>query len=123
MTSPSLDELRQELDEVDTALVDLIARRLEIVAGVGAAKAGTDTPIRDAGREKVVLDRVAAAAQARGVSPELVRRIYREIIGHAVDKQVAGQQRVHVGRGDGVRTLYGDGHAGIVKENFRRGKH
>ena len=89
MTSQSLDALRRELDQVDTALVDLIARRLEIVAGVGAAKAGTDTPIRDAGRERVVLDRVEAAAQARGISGELVRRIFREIIGHAVDKQVA----------------------------------
>lgn len=89
MTGKDLDALRAELDEVDTALVELIARRLEIVAGVGAAKADTDTPIRDAGRERVVLDRVEAAARARGVSGDLVRRIFREIIGHAVDQQVA----------------------------------
>ena len=87
--STDLEALRAELDGVDTALVDLIARRLEIVAGVGAAKADSDTPIRDASRERIVLDRVAAAAEARGVSADLVRRIYREIIGYAVDKQVA----------------------------------
>ena len=89
MTGKDLDALRAELDEVDTALVELIARRLEIVAGVGAAKADTDTPIRDAGRERVVLDRVEAAARGRGISGDLVRRIFREIIGHAVDQQVA----------------------------------
>ncbi|MGZ6826546.1 MAG: bifunctional chorismate mutase/prephenate dehydratase [Mycobacteriales bacterium] len=87
-----LAALRRELDEVDRGLVDLIARRLEIVAGVGAAKAGTDTPVRDVDRERRVLEGVEAAARERGVSPDLVRRIFREIIGHAVDRQVAELQ-------------------------------
>ena len=87
--TPDLDALRRELDTVDHGLVDLIARRLEIVAQVGAAKARTDTPVRDAERERAVLDGVEAVAVARGVSGELVRRIFREIIGHAVDRQVA----------------------------------
>jgi chorismate mutase/prephenate dehydratase len=84
-----LAELRRELDDVDRGLVDLIARRLELVAGIGAAKADTDTPVRDVNRERAVLDAVEAAAEERGVSGELVRRIFREIIGYAVDKQVA----------------------------------
>ncbi len=88
-TGPDLPDLRAELDRVDSGLVDLIARRLEVVAQVGAAKARSDTPVRDADRERAVLDGVAAVAQQRGVSPELVRRIFREIIGHAVDRQVA----------------------------------
>ncbi len=88
-TPPDLDQLRRELDRVDRALVDLIARRLEVVAEVGAAKARTDTPVRDAERERAVLDGVEAVAVERGVSGELVRRIFREIIGHAVDRQVA----------------------------------
>ena len=89
MTGPDLPQLRAELDRVDRGLVDLIARRLEVVAQVGAAKARTEAPVRDADRERAVLDGVAAVAQERGVSPELVRRIFREIIGHAVDRQVA----------------------------------
>jgi chorismate mutase/prephenate dehydratase len=84
-----LPSLRSELDEVDAGLVDLIARRLDIVAAIGAEKADTGTPVRDPGRERIVLDGVEAAARERGVSGELVRRVFREIIGHAVDKQVA----------------------------------
>jgi chorismate mutase/prephenate dehydratase len=87
--TPDLDDLRRELDRVDRGLVDLIARRLEVVAQVGAAKARTDTPVRDADRERTVLDGVEAVALERGVDGELVRRIFREIIGHAVDRQVA----------------------------------
>jgi chorismate mutase/prephenate dehydratase len=86
---PDLPQLRRELDEVDRGLVDLIARRLDVVAAVGAAKARTDTPVRDAERERAVLDGVVAIAEERGVSGDLVRRIFREIIGHAVDRQVA----------------------------------
>ncbi len=84
-----LEQLRGELDAVDRTLVDLIARRLEIVAEVGAAKARTETPVRDPERERAVLDAVEAAAAERGLSGDLVRRIFREIIGHAVDRQVA----------------------------------
>jgi chorismate mutase/prephenate dehydratase len=84
-----LAELRRQLDEVDRGLVDLIARRLELVGGVGAAKADTDTPVRDVSRERAVLDAVEAAAEERGIPGDLVRRIFREIIGYAVDRQVA----------------------------------
>ncbi len=89
MTSPDLDALRRELDVVDRGLVDLIARRLEIVGQVGHAKARSEAPVRDLERERAVLDQVERAALERGVSGDLVRRVFREIIGHAVDRQVA----------------------------------
>ena len=89
VTSPDLDALRRELDGVDRGLVDLIARRLEIVGQVGDAKARTEAPVRDLARERAVLDQVERAARERGVSGDLVRRVFREIIGHAVDRQVA----------------------------------
>ena len=87
--TPDLAHLRHELDQVDRQLVELIARRLEVVAAVGRAKAVHDTPVRDVDRERAVLDGVVALAEERGVAGDLVRRIFREIIGHAVDRQVA----------------------------------
>ncbi len=87
--APDLPQLRAELDRIDRGLVDLIARRLDVVAQVGAAKSRSDTPVRDVDRERAVLDGVVAVAEQRGVSGDLVRRIFRELIGHAVDRQVA----------------------------------
>jgi chorismate mutase/prephenate dehydratase len=84
-----LAEIRAELDVVDRDLVALLARRFALVEAVGAAKGDTDTPIRDLDRERAVLSKVAAFASEQGVSPDLVRRVFREIIGHAVDRQVA----------------------------------
>lgn len=89
MSGTDLAALRTQLDEIDAGLVELIARRYDVVAGISAAKAGSDAPVRDAGRERQVLDAVAAAAAEHGISEELVRRIFREIIAHSVDRQVA----------------------------------
>jgi chorismate mutase/prephenate dehydratase len=89
MAGPELEDLRRDLDEIDSGLVDLIARRLDTVAAVGKAKADTHAPVRDAERERTVLAGVEAAARRRGVSGDLVRRVFKEIIGHAVDRQSA----------------------------------
>src|SRR6185437_4271992 len=84
-----LEELRRQLDTVDRELIELIARRLGIVASVGASKAGTGIPVRDVQRERAVLASAALTARQLGVSEDLIRRIFREIIGHAVDRQAA----------------------------------
>jgi chorismate mutase / prephenate dehydratase len=87
--APDLEHLRGQLDNLDRDLVQLIARRLDIVASVGAAKAHTGSPVRDVERERAVLEGVEAIARQLGVPPDLVRRVFREIIGHAVDRQAA----------------------------------
>lgn len=84
-----LEQIRRDLDEVDHSLVELLARRFALVEAVGAAKGTTDKPIRDLDRERIVLTKVSALAAEQGVSPDLVRRVFREIIGHAVDRQIA----------------------------------
>jgi len=84
-----LGAYRNEVDEIDAALVELIARRLRIVDAVSAAKAVRAQPVRDPGREREVLDRVESAAIDLGVPGELVRRIFRELVSYAVDRQVA----------------------------------
>lgn len=84
-----LEQIRRDLDEVDHSLVELLAKRFRLVEAVGAAKGTTDKPIRDLDRERVVLSKVSELAVAQGVSPDLVRRVFREVIGHAVDRQIA----------------------------------
>jgi chorismate mutase/prephenate dehydratase len=87
--TPELAKLRAELDDIDRHLVELIARRLDTVSAVGQAKADSSTPVRDVERERAVLEGVEATAREHGISGDLVRRVFREIIGHAVDKQSA----------------------------------
>ena len=57
--APELASLRNELDVIDRELVELIARRLQTVAAVGAAKARSSARVRDIQREREVLDLIA----------------------------------------------------------------
>ncbi|HSB37265.1 MAG TPA: prephenate dehydratase domain-containing protein, partial [Thermoanaerobaculia bacterium] len=91
MTKPADDlaALRDTLDGVDGRLVRLLAERLSLVARIGEAKASGEAGIRDAARERDVLEKVEAAARQLGVSAPLVRKIFSEIISHAVTRQAA----------------------------------
>ncbi len=74
---------------MDAELVDVVARRLGLVSQVADLKSGAAAPVRDAIREREVLDSVAAAARARGVSVHLVRRLFEELLHHSVTHQAA----------------------------------
>ena len=73
-----LDDLRREIDEIDTALHDLLMRRTALVGEIGAAKGDGAVYIRPA-REAQVIRRLIE--RHRGVFPRPVLvRIWREII-------------------------------------------
>jgi chorismate mutase/prephenate dehydratase len=88
-STPALTELRQQLDKTDDEIVRLLARRLETVGLISKAKAERSTAIRDTGREREVLARVEALANSLGISGPLARKIFSEIIGYSVSRQVA----------------------------------
>ncbi|MDZ4693681.1 MAG: prephenate dehydratase domain-containing protein [Deltaproteobacteria bacterium] len=82
-----LAPLRAELDRMDAQLVGLVAKRLETVQKIVAAKSSRTGAIRDAAREREVLSRAEAEARAQGISGPLIRRIFTEIISHSVSMQ------------------------------------
>ncbi|MFQ5954964.1 MAG: chorismate mutase [Kiloniellales bacterium] len=78
MSSPpkTLDALRREIDRIDDAIHDLVTRRLDLVAGMGALK-GDGPAIRPA-REAMLLRRLAARHRGRLPNSVLVR-VWREL--------------------------------------------
>ena len=84
---PKIGGLRAQLDEVDTGIVGLIARRSQIIADIARAKERSSKAVQDLDRERQVLAGVEATATELGVSASLVRRIFRELIGDSVAQQ------------------------------------
>ena len=82
-----LGDLRRSLDEVDTGIVDLIARRGRLIADIGRLKEDGTARIQDLDRERQVLAGVEAVATELGASASLVRRIFRELIADSVAQQ------------------------------------
>ncbi len=76
--SPSLDDLRREIDEIDVAVHDLLMRRVALADKVGEVK-GAGGPYIRPGREARILRRLIA--RHHGPLPKIVLvRIWREII-------------------------------------------
>src|SRR3546814_489049 len=76
--TPSLDDLRREIDEIDDAIHDLLMRRPELARPIGRAK-GQGAVFMRPGREARVLRRLVARHKGPFPKP-VVTRIWREII-------------------------------------------
>lgn len=75
-----LTALRDQIDEVDKALLDLLARRLELVAEVGEVKSRFGLPIYVPEREASMLASRRAEAEALGVPPDLIEDVLRRVM-------------------------------------------
>jgi chorismate mutase/prephenate dehydrogenase len=78
-----LNELRQEIEQIDLALIDLLARRLNCAAEIGPLKEALGLPVMDPAREAEVVRRAAALARDRGIDPELARDVIWRVIAQA----------------------------------------
>lgn len=75
-----LNALRDQIDEVDQQLVDLLARRLALVAGVGEVKSRHGVPIYAPDREAAMLAKRRAEAESQGVPPDLIEDVLRRVM-------------------------------------------
>lgn len=75
-----LTALRDQIDEVDKALLDLLAKRLELVAEVGEVKSRYGLPIYVPEREASLLDSRRKEAESLGVPPDLIEDVLRRVM-------------------------------------------
>jgi chorismate mutase len=79
VSEPDLDELRRQIDQVDSSLLELIHERVRLVLQVGAYKARHGLAVYDPERERRLLERLTALAQPP-LEPDTVRRIFERLI-------------------------------------------
>ena len=80
MTREGIAELRDEIDGLNVQIVELLARRVEVARRIGEAKRERNLPIVDRTREGKVYERVRELAMERGLDPEGVEKVFREIV-------------------------------------------
>ena len=76
----SMDQVRAEIDRLDSALVDLVAERFGYVERAWQLKSRPEEATVP-WRIQQVIERVRAKAQDRGVPPELAEALWRQMIG------------------------------------------
>ncbi len=77
----SLTDVRQEIDRLDRALVDLMAVRFGYVERAWQLKLVEKAEANVPWRNQQVIDKVRMRAKEQGVSPELCEALWRQMIG------------------------------------------
>ncbi len=84
---PELLALRNRLDDIDHAFLELLSERNRTVAEVAAVKRSTGVPIRDTNRETRLLDDRRSRASASGLDPEVIESLFRLVLWASRNKQ------------------------------------
>jgi len=86
MTEPELQRLRDSIDNIDAALIHLLAERFKCTQAVGRYKAEHDLPPADPGRETAQIARLRSLAHDAKLDPDFAEKflnfIVTEVIRH-----------------------------------------
>ena len=90
---PQLAEYRASIDNIDAALVHLLAERFKITKAVGRYKAEAGLPPADPDREQQQIARLRALAVESGLDPAFTENFLRFI----VDEVILHHKRIAAG--------------------------
>jgi chorismate mutase len=83
-TDQKLEEYRESIDNIDAALVFLLAERFKVTQKVGRYKSDNKLPPADKVREKAQVDRLRQLAVSANLDPDFTEKflnfIIREVI-------------------------------------------
>ncbi len=85
--SGKLDQLRNTIDDLDSQLVELLAKRADVTRQVGEYKSQTGMPIYVPSREAELIKKRRSEAQQKGVPPALVEDLLRRIMRESYQTQ------------------------------------
>lgn len=83
---------RRSIDNIDAALIHMLAERFRITQAVGAYKAQQKLPPADPAREERQIARLRGLAQDAGLDPEFSEKFLRFII----DEVIHHHERIRV---------------------------
>ena len=84
MPDDVLDDFRQSIDNIDAALVCLLAERFKTTQAVGRYKAEMGLPAADTGREERQIARLRRLAADARLDPEFSEKFLRFIIDEVI---------------------------------------
>lgn len=80
----TLESLREQIDEIDLAVFELVAKRFTITNEVGQLKVRQGLAASDPEREAKQIERARVLAEAAGFNPDLAEQVLRLVIAEVV---------------------------------------
>nr|WP_219895462.1 chorismate mutase [Aquisediminimonas profunda] len=84
MTADKLRQYRQSIDNIDAALVYLLAERFKVTQAVGQYKAENSLPAADPAREEAQIARLRTLAVEADLNPDFTEKFLRFIIDEVI---------------------------------------
>ena len=81
-----LSAFRQTIDNIDAALIHMLAERFRCTDEIGLLKARHQLPAVDENREQHQYERLTALAQEASLDTKIVRRLMQFVISEVVDR-------------------------------------
>jgi chorismate mutase len=76
---------RQNIDRLNVEIISKIKERVDVAIEIGIIKKKHGKPIKDIERERQILNKVRKISNAYEINPDVIERIFREIIQLCVD--------------------------------------
>lgn len=93
MEDPTLKAYRESIDNIDAALVFMLAERFKVTQSVGRYKAENGLPPADPGREKRQIDRLRDLARTANLDPDFSEKFLRFIIDEVIRHHEQARQQ------------------------------
>jgi len=95
MTDDQLASYRSSIDNIDAALIHLLAERFKVTQAVGRYKADVGLPPADLDREARQVERLRSLAEESGLDPVFSEKFLRFIVAEVIQhhEQIAGDGR------------------------------
>lgn len=88
MSEPSaqeqLDRLRSSIDNIDAALIHMLAERFKCTQAVGQLKAEHEMPASDPGREARQIARLRELAEGANLDPEFAEKWFNFVVAEVI---------------------------------------
>lgn len=93
-TDAQLERYRSSIDNIDAALVHLLAERFKVTQDVGRYKATVGLPAADLEREERQVARLRALAEESGLDPVFSEKFLRFIVAEVIQhhRRIAEQE-------------------------------
>lgn len=82
-----IDDVRKEIDRVDSEIVRLIARRQELAGKIAKIKISEGLPVHDEPRTREVLEAVFNRAVECKIDPVSVQKIFETLVAMSEERQ------------------------------------
>ena len=84
MSNNQLSQFRRSIDNIDAALIHMLAERFRITQAVGQYKAESAMPPADPEREQEQINRLRKLAEEAGLDPEFSEKFLRFVIDEVI---------------------------------------